>query len=196
MIDFVQIGAFTGHTAAQEDDIIWPLVRGQGWRGVCIEPLPQAFEMLVSNYADIEGMFFENVAITEQAGTAILYYPPALTHGTSSLNPKHFGGNTAQAEVTCVPFDYIINKYNLANQPFKLLQIDTEGWDGKVIRSIDFSYVLPQQVRFEHCHLGNVGDSKEAVVKHLQQYEYQEVEDIYDNGIEGKLDTLMEKQDA
>lgn len=194
MIDFVQIGAFTGHTALQEDDIIWPLVQQKGWRGICIEPLPSAFEILISNYANISDMHFENVAITEQDGTMQLYHQPSITFGTCSLNPNHFDGNTQQTTVKCVTFDYIVNKYNLKNQPFKLLQIDTEGWDGKIIRSINFNEIYPKQIRFEHSHLTKVQDSRESVIQYLQQFGYEEVVDIYYNGVEDNLDTLMEKQ--
>ncbi|HEY7192277.1 MAG TPA: FkbM family methyltransferase, partial [Gemmatimonadales bacterium] len=36
-----------------------------------------------------------------------------------------------------------------------LIQIDAEGFDGQIVRTIDFQAVQPSIVRFEHVHLSN-----------------------------------------
>jgi len=36
-----------------------------------------------------------------------------------------------------------------------LLQIDAEGYDYQIVRSIDFAAVQPLIVRFEHVHMSN-----------------------------------------
>ena len=75
---FVQVGANDGSFV----DPIRPYIVECGWRGILIEPQPDVFEKLVSNYADYkEQLAFENVAISS-GESLILYLPPADLDGT------------------------------------------------------------------------------------------------------------------
>src|SRR2546422_396902 len=44
------------------------------WHALLVEPVPLLFERLKRNYTDASRFRFENVAITERAGTSRFYY--------------------------------------------------------------------------------------------------------------------------
>ena len=55
-------------------------------------------------------------------------------------------------EVDCVSFNKLTSQFsNFLEIDF--LQIDTEGFDGEIIRSIDFSIFSSKMIKFENCHL-------------------------------------------
>jgi hypothetical protein len=66
---FVQIGAYDG----REHDPIQAFVRRCRWRGILVEPQPEAFERLRRNYAGSPGLIFENVAIADHEGSLPLF---------------------------------------------------------------------------------------------------------------------------
>jgi FkbM family methyltransferase len=193
-IDFIQIGAFTGNTE-QKEDIIWPLVNNDGWRGILVEPLPQAFPILLENYKNIPGLFFENLAITDYNGTIDIHFWAGGDLRIASTFVAHCKDkNTAIINVPCITLTSLIQKYNLFNTKFKLLQIDTEGLDGRILLTTDFTNIKVQHIRFEHCHLHMDDTNKVMVIEHLSQFGYVEIKDIYDNHLTGEegIDTLME----
>ena len=48
----------------------------------------------------------------------------------------------------CLTFDELVRQYDVEH--IDLLQIDTEGYDAEIIKSIDFSKIKPSIIRFEH----------------------------------------------
>ena len=68
-VGFVQVGAFDGLA----NDPIHDLVHRFGWRGVLVEPQPDAFERLRANYAGVDGLVLLNVAIADERGTMTLW---------------------------------------------------------------------------------------------------------------------------
>jgi FkbM family methyltransferase len=196
MIDFIQIGAHTGFTPESED-IIWPIVRERKWRGVFIEPMLESFNQLKENYSDLEGSFFENVAITAHNGTVLMRFEDNGDLRIASVNAYHVHErNRDSIEVPCCTLMSIIEKYNLVDVPFELLQIDTESLDGDILLSTDFTHVLPTYIRFEHCHLGKKNiPCRGDVMQHLAKFGYKEIPDMYNNNIanETGIDTMVER---
>ena len=209
-IECVQIGASTGLTPQQED-IIYPLTCKYKWEVLLVEPLPEQFDKLKENYKLFNNIYFENVAIMPYNGNVTIFYEQNGDLRIASANRLHnIDKNTSSISVPCITLYSLLEKYNLLNIKFKLLQIDTEGLDGEILLSTDFTYIKPKYIRFEHCHLGkNNNPSKDSVIKHLNKFKYFEIEDIYrdlsnepktaegPNGspINITMDTMMERMD-
>ena len=69
----------------------------------------------------------------------------------------------------------ICDKYNVTKIDF--LKIDTEGYDIKVLESIDLDKVYVKMIKIEHKHVGS-----EYIVRYLQNNNYLvyiESDDIY-----------------
>jgi hypothetical protein len=66
---FVQIGAHDG----KEADPIHDFVRQRHWKGLLVEPQPEAFARLQTHYRDCPGLTFENAAITPDGEAMPLY---------------------------------------------------------------------------------------------------------------------------
>ena len=151
---FVQIGAFDG----REGDHLYHLIRANHWRGILVEPQPQAFELLKQNYAGEENLNFYNVAIGPTEGTLKLYtrmtgsVPIASVSKRLLIKPGHSRSEVIGIEVPCWTFDRLLREAG-APERIDLLQIDTEGFDFEIIRSIRFDRVKPSIIRFEHALL-------------------------------------------
>lgn len=66
---FVEIGANDG----EQWDHLRPFILTHAWRGVMVEPLPQAFERLRRNYDGIDRVALENAAIADHDGRMAIY---------------------------------------------------------------------------------------------------------------------------
>lgn len=192
-VDFIQIGSYIGNTP---QDIIWPIIRKNNWRGIFVEPWTEAFLQLKDNYKDIDGCYFENVAIAEETGIRDLYCQVGVDRQQSSLLPTHFPNHRKRVEciqrVQCITLNDLVVKYNLLNYEFELLQIDAESYDGRILLSTDFTDILPKYIRFEYSHLCKNECIK--IIRHLQDFGYKMVDDIFSNDIEVNNDMLMEKK--
>ncbi len=151
---FVQIGAFDGVTA----DPIYEFVRSQNWHGVLVEPQVEAFERLHENYAGQDGLQFFNVAICAHDGKIELFTRPDGMVQAASLERhlmKKPGRRGRQVVARCVvawTFATLLEKAAAPSQ-IDLLQIDAEGMDYQIIRSIDFQRIKPAIIRYEHMVL-------------------------------------------
>jgi len=151
---FVEVGAFDGVTA----DPIYHLVRQQGWRGVLVEPQCEAFELLKKNYADHQGLQFFNVVIGPHNGEITLYTRQGGNVQAASVEkqlmnkPGRRGRMLDARQVPCWTFDKLLQEAH-APETIDLLQIDAEGFDYEIIRSIDFDRVKPAIIRYEHMVL-------------------------------------------
>jgi FkbM family methyltransferase len=156
---FVQIGAYDG----QALDPIQGFVRRRRWRGILVEPQPDAFECLRRNYAGSPGLIFENVAIADQEGSLPLYRLRD-DRMVSSFDPEHVikflpkGVDPREAlesiQVRCLTLSGLLAKYSVHS--LGLLQIDAEGYDYQILKMVDFRKIKPQIICFEHMHLSAI----------------------------------------
>lgn len=189
MINFIQIGANIGNSP---QDIIWPIVRNNNWTGVFVEPIPSAFAQLIENYKDLVGSYFENIAIMDYDGEVTIHYSDTYNGEISSANPNHSPRNSAQLVSPCKTIESLCQKYDLLDKPFELLQIDTEGLDGRILVCTDFARVLPRYIRFENLHLGHSGNmSLEETVTYLNKFGYVVTADIYNTLKADKIEADM-----
>lgn len=155
---FVQIGASDGRT----NDPIFPLVTKYKLKGLCVEPLPDVFEKLKLNYKGVEGVAFENAALTSQDKDILLFRP------INSSNSVDFSQKTSikedvvlrhgfskktiqQIQVKGISFPTLIEKHRISS--IDILQVDTEGADYEIVKSVLETDLLPQIIHYESLHL-------------------------------------------
>jgi len=151
-MSFISVGANDGVT----NDPIRAWVTQYKWMGVLIEPVRTAFDKLVSNYDGISGVEFENVAIdNSNKASAILYVPKASK--IASLDKNHQpakGSKKKKVVVNLSTLDKIMEKHSIDHLDF--LNIDAEGYDFEVIKSLNFDKCRPSIIHYEHRHLGKI----------------------------------------
>jgi len=161
-LSFVQVGAFDGVSC----DPIREFVVRHDWRGVLLEPQPEAFAELVRNYGDRAGLIFRNAAVAESAGHLTLHTVdaeglPAWCGGLASFSrdsiEKHeplvpgLSRRIVSRQVPTVTFDEVLDA--LGAPELHVLQIDTEGFDAEVVGMFPFRRMRPAVVHFERKHL-------------------------------------------
>lgn len=166
---FVQIGANDGVT----DDPIRKYILQYGWRGVFVEPLPDVFERLQANYEGMGRFEFLNAAVVDKVGSVTFYRHNRLPQ-CSGLGVKtrlqHVAqrvGELVEVEVSGMTMGQVLKR---VQQPWGLLQIDTEGFDDQIVKMVPFGEMKPWIVRYEHKHLD--GDQRYAVEQLLKEQGY------------------------
>lgn len=173
---FIQIGANDGVSF----DPIHDLIKENRWNGILVEPLGDYMVLLKANYKDFVGLSFEQVAITPDPTFTEIHridpvaiknnILPKWAQGVSSLCPdrnvlgKANGGaniddslyelikqHTIKETIIPMSFDSLLDKYDV--KKIDLLQIDTEGHDYQVIRSINFDKIKPSIIHAEFYNL-------------------------------------------
>ncbi len=183
---FIQVGANDGVTADPLHQ--FTKRKHQGVRGVVIEPVREYFTQLQENYRGIENIAFKNVAIHASKSEASIYRVdaaklhklPSWAKGIASFDPdfhKHVDAVIPSEwivsdTVPCMSFAELLDEYGVTR--IDLLQIDTEGYDSELIKSIDFSRVKPSLIHFEHGMKSGTMSRDEflAVAAILNQHQY------------------------
>ena len=152
-LTFLQIGAYDGIC---EDDLR-ALVVAHGLRGVLVEPQPLAFAQLQKAYRNQQQVTLLQAAITEHEGTRELYCRRGKPSLTASFDREHLRRHGIMEEeivaepVVCHTFESALRAAGLDH--VDLVQIDAEGYDWPIIRSIDFGRHRPSILRFEYRHM-------------------------------------------
>lgn len=170
---FVSIGANDG----VKNDHLNSFIFKYQWKGILIEPMPDNFAKLRTNFKDRQNLVLENIGIAESKGVLDFYYikdilptEPDWYDQVGSFDKETFYKNIAvvpslqeRVGVASIPTDRLENV--LAKNDLKqidLVMIDTEGYDYKILKSIDIEKVKPQIIIFEYEWLTNY-ETKEAV---------------------------------
>eukprot|EP00976_Prorocentrum_cordatum_P085642 1186181-Prorocentrum_minimum.AAC.3 len=167
----VQVGAHVGFT---ENDPVHVLAFKYNWKGVLLEPVPELYQQLVSNYGSNKALElkFENVALGDFTGRAPFYqrrnadfqrtadmYGAGLRTQMGSLR-RTFGRKGHRIWVNTITLTDLLEKHGFSHIDY--LQIDAEGMDGVVVRQIPFPRVMPQVIQFERKHL-NTSEQQESI---------------------------------
>lgn len=150
---FVQIGANNGVM----DDPLYKYLIASPWIGLMVEPNPAMIDELKNNHKNtVSTLSFSNNAIGKQ-GKFTLYWSP-LNPGVASFDKlhvvKHLGSDQDSIEevvVDCIGFNDLLNQFPAFNC-CDLLILDTEGFDAKIIMSIDFNRFYSDVILFEYIH--------------------------------------------
>lgn len=167
---FVQIGANDGETV----DPIHGAISYFGCRGILVEPQSKLVGRLKESYGDNDNVIVENVAISASDQLRQLHHvKPEFEHlyqwstGIASFDRehvrKHFGKNLPRSQradidsyltstaVECLTYGSLLEKHRVKH--VNLLQIDTEGFDFEIIKSVIALGKLPDIISYEHRHL-------------------------------------------
>ena len=160
-IKFIQVGANDG---VRFDDLYFT-VTSQKWRGILLEPLPHLYARLVSNYQDHKQIIPINVGIHPSSKNVSIYHVgknelssyPDWAAGIASFSKEHLirhGINENHIDeklVECQTLKQVIGDHDFHDLDF--LQVDTEGFDYEVIKTIDFNKSKPRLIKFEWMNL-------------------------------------------
>jgi len=163
---FIQIGSNDGIIF----DNLREFVIKDEWHGIMIEPVRETFDELVLNHKKSKNLKFLNVAISDKNENKIISYIPKKAIEENNLNISLKGCSTfhnnrqgdesipmrvfenkqflKQEEVKCITIETLIKEQRI-DREIDLLQIDTEGHEYKIIKSINFDNLLPRVIIFE-----------------------------------------------
>lgn len=163
-INFLQIGAADG---MRNDPFREFIV--SGWRGILVEPIPQAFKLLQSNYGYVsDRLVFLNAAVTSVDGSMVLYsfdekllaslplekrldYLRKVSFDRSHVEhyiPAEERWAIIETTVPCLSIGTILAKH-WDGSPIHLLAIDAEGHEPDIIAGNDFDSFAPETIFYE-----------------------------------------------
>jgi FkbM family methyltransferase len=186
---FVEIGANDG----KKNDPLYDRIKKYGWRGILVEPDSANFEKLKENYRGIEGLIFENTGIGPESGELLFYkikditdQEPGWYYQVGSFDKNTFLKNISYGKgldqrIVAEPrpvihFDELLEKNNFRD--VDLLHLDAEGFDYRILRSINFAKYDIRMVLFESEWMTK-SELKE-LIQYLRNHQYR----VYRSGID------------
>jgi len=176
---FLQVGANDGISF----DSLYSFVTQRKISGIAVEPIQEYYKELRSNYLKFPNVLTVNKAVHETVRTATIYridakeieQYPDWVKGIASfdkehltkfefLDPSHIIAETVEAAHL---MDIVTNTSVPA---FDYFQVDTEGYDFKVIDMFDFTKYKPKMVKAEYINLSDV--EKKAITQRLKDEGY------------------------
>lgn len=167
MRTYVIIGAFD---LISHDTIYEQLLKEDDFMAIFVEPVPMYYMELIENCKKLRGIcFFENTAISDKSETVeieyvdpmYLYIYPSYITGCSSVvehgKPiNRFLQDVASEhrtsiKIKAITLEELLYKYNI--EKIDYLQIDTEGYDERIVRSLDLDFYNVQKLKFETHYL-------------------------------------------
>lgn len=172
---FVQVGANDGRSG----DPIHFLVKRYHWRGLLLEPQPNAFDELRENYREEQQLTLENIALSYENGQQKFY----TVTGSSYLGSfdrdalvKRVRDSKKIIEVCvqAVTYPTLVARHHFHR--VDLLLVDTEGFDYQVIKmTVGAGLPYPRLIRYEHLHLSTA--DREACAEYLATNGYRLLRD-------------------
>jgi FkbM family methyltransferase len=187
-VSFVQVGANDGVFG----DPLRAYITKFPWRGILVEPQPDVVDRLVRNYAaQADRLILENVAIPSDRSGLVLYKAPpgnlandVYASSVASSNPSTIAKQLKVSEKDLIAIttpsltlDELLVKHGF--DEIQILQIDAEGYDWQILRTLDLGRAKPSIIQFESGHLSNA--DCDSAVRHLTEGGYQ----IYWGGYQG-----------
>jgi FkbM family methyltransferase len=190
---FIEVGSNDG----EQHDHLRPFILASAWRGIMVEPVPYVFERLRRAYGANERIAFENSAIGERDGTLPFFHVrdasaeererlPDWYDGIGSFSRESLLGHAdeipdieqriVRAEVETLTFESLCRRHGV--DEVDLLVIDTEGYDWRILSSIDLGSRHPRLIVYEHFHLSAADRS--AAAEHLRAHGYETMEEGFD----------------
>ena len=155
MIVYIQIGTNTG-----DDNFLIRVRRERPDLVILIEPNKDWNNIIRKNYKGVPNLIVQNVAITEKSQEIVTLYIPKTDKNGIAINGVGYGTNNfsilpmddwgeelVELKVPGVSFSDLCDKY--AIRTINFLSIDTEGYDGEIIKSIDFSKYNIKEIEYE-----------------------------------------------
>jgi FkbM family methyltransferase len=190
---FVEIGANDG----DQHDHLRPFILSRAWAGIMVEPVPYVFERLEANYASQSRVVTANVAIAERDGTLPFYHLVDATPQERAELPSWYDGigsfsrdavlshadqipdierRIVRQDVPALTFASLCNRHGV--EKVDLVVIDTEGYDDRVLKSIDLAAHRPRLIVYEHFHL--MSEDRAACRAYVEGAGYETMEEGFD----------------
>ena len=116
---------------------------------ILVEPLTRWNTGIQDNYEGIKNVFVENVAITEvNKGLVDIVTPKGASQCYSLLPMDDWGDDFLKIKVPSMTFNELCEKYDITDVHY--LQIDTEGYDVEILKSIDFKKINIDIIKYEN----------------------------------------------
>ena len=201
---FIQIGSNDGLKL----DPLRPEILASRWRGILIEPVPDLFAQLRTNYSSCEErLCFENLAIADRDGVLPFYHLAPVKDFRAEGLPEwydalgSFGREVIAEHATAIPdiekrivqfdvpvvtFDTLCQRHDI--RALDLLHIDPEGYDFELLKTIDFRRFHPRLVIFEHIHLKP--EDQLSAIAYMEGHGYETRRDGMDTWCLNLRDTL------
>lgn len=162
-VRFVQIGANDG----VREDPCYAWITRFPWKGILVEPQPELVHALRRLHAGNADIHIAQAVIAEAPGRATLHYlrkdprTPAWASGIASLSKAAILGHRRKIaafdellgslEVEALTLEQLLERCGLDD--LDLLQIDAEGYDYRILATLDFGRRRPPVVCYEHVNL-------------------------------------------
>lgn len=125
-----------------------------GWKGVIVEPIAKYLDNIIR----LDNIQYINAAITDKDGISNMYVAPDhITQkdpdykGMSTLYKNSNSNLTEVVEVKTMTFDTLFNITDITEIDY--LKIDTEGYDGVILKSFPWDRIHPKYIKFESRHI-------------------------------------------
>ena len=163
VVRFLQIGANDG----MQEDPCYAWINRFSWQGVLVEPQPRLAAHLREMYRDRPRIAIEQAVLADRPGELDLYFlaeregVPEWASGIASLDYSSIAAHRkkipgfdkaiAKVKVPAYTMDQLMAKHSIEALDF--LQIDAEGYDAKILSTIDFQRIRPPVISYEDCNL-------------------------------------------
>ena len=162
--DLIIIGAHNGSGLES-------LILKQKNKVLLIEPVNYNLQSLKNKFKEKENIIYENAGISDQRNQMKFYCVKESSikklgkewaSGIGSFKKKHLidhyrkrfqitVNDIEEINVKILTFSDLIKKYNI--NEIEYLFIDTEGYDYRILKSINFNEIKINKVKFEYKHL-------------------------------------------
>lgn len=162
---FIDIGAHNGISYSNTK-----FFEELGWKGICVEPIPEVFDELRANRSCIciqgcvsshNGMdkFLRVYGEPEMlSGLASKYDPRHRKRVNYEVKSRTYGKKPEVIDVQCYLLNEILEKYSIEHVDF--LSIDTEGNELEILRSIDFErfdiHIISIENNYKDARIGKL----------------------------------------
>jgi FkbM family methyltransferase len=160
--NFIQIGANDGVSF----DFLYDFVVKRKSSGLVIEPIKDYFIELEKNYINFPEIKkinkaihpFEKEVTMSRINPKTMHKYPDWVKGIASLNANHHkktGIDVNDMLKQTVEADDLMNiiKANYDNKKVNYFQVDTEGFDYEILKTLDLNYCKPEIIKYEVVNL-------------------------------------------
>jgi FkbM family methyltransferase len=142
---FIDIGANDGKTLSNT----FLLEKDYDWKGICSEPLPEAYAKLVK----CRNVICDNNAVFSQSDLSLEFSESDLLSGITKFIDKHgVAKKSNKIFVKTITLQSLLDNYN-APKIIHYFSLDTEGTELEILKSIDFSTYTFLYINLEHNYI-------------------------------------------
>ena len=158
---FIEVGANDGTSSSKT----YPFIAQHEWHGLSIEPVPQAYEKLRASFVSFQNVKTLNLAVSPEVGI-LPFYQVVDPDNPWQTMLSSFDRSIITKQTNLIPdIERHIQKIDVASKPLSsvcsdngvsdldVLIIDAEGYDDKIVYTLEFDRYAPLLINFEHKHL-------------------------------------------